>query len=86
VDRPPEVAIAVLFERIGSLAEKIDALSTRIEAAHRSDLERIREVETRLEVVEDKLLASRWFVAGLAAGGGLLGGTASTVLLQIVGN
>jgi hypothetical protein len=79
-ERDPAIAIAVLFERFDNLGLKIDELSRKIDgqSAHRDKA--IAELEERVERIEDQVTRARGFVAGVALGGGLLGGVVSTVL------
>lgn len=76
----PAVDIAVIYERLGSLAEKIEALGNKIDrqSAHRDAA--IAELEDRVERIEQQVTRARGFIAGVAMGGGLLGGLASSAL------
>ena len=74
------VDIAVLYERLGNLGAQIEALSQKIDgqSAHRDRA--IAELEERVESIEEQVTRARGFLAGLAMGGGLLGGLTSTLL------
>ena len=74
------VDIAVLYERLGNLSAQIEALSRKIDgqSAHRDKA--IAELESRVESIEAQVTRARGFLAGLAMGGGLLGGLTSTLL------
>lgn len=76
----PAVDIAVIYERLGTLAEKIESLGAKIDrqSAHRDAA--IAELEERVERIEATVTKARGFIAGLAMGGGLLGGLASSLL------
>ena len=79
------VDIAVLYERLGNLGAQIEALSQKIDgqSAHRDRA--IAELEERVESIEEQVTRARGFIAGLAMGGGLLGGVASTLLTHWMG-
>jgi hypothetical protein len=79
------VDIAVLYERLGNLSAQIEALGVKIDrqSAHRD--EAIAELEERVERIEDQVTRARGFLAGLAMGGGLLGGLTSTLLTHWMG-
>lgn len=79
-ERDPAIAIAVLYERFDNLGLKIDELSRKIDgqSAHRDKA--LAELEDRVEHVEHQITRARAFVGGLALGGGLLGGIASSAL------
>ena len=81
----PTVAIAVLYERIGHVIEKVDALGAKIDAqsAHREQM--IEELEGRVEVIEKQITGARGFLTGLAVLGGLLGGGTAAGLAQMFG-
>lgn len=74
------VDIAIIYERLGTLSEKIEALGLKIDrqSAHRDKA--IAELEERVQHIETQVTKARGFLAGLAMGGGLLGGIASTLL------
>jgi hypothetical protein len=81
----PTVAIAVLYERIGHVIEKVDALAAKIDAqsAHRDEM--ISDLEERVETIEKQISGARGFLAGLAVLGGLLGGGVAAGLGQMMG-
>ena len=81
----PTVAIAVLYERIGHVIEKVDALSAKIDAqsAHRDLM--IQDLEERVQIIERQITGARGFLAGIAALGGLLGGGVAAGLAQLLG-
>ena len=79
-DPSTAVDIAVLFERLGVLGAQIEALSDKIDgqSAHRDKA--ISDLETRVAHIETTVTRARGFVAGIAAGGGVLGGVVSTMM------
>lgn len=85
VPHDPTVAVAVLYERLGHVIEKVDALSTKIDmqSAHRDHI--MTAMEHRVEQIEEQVNRTKWFLAGVAAGGGLLGGSLAGVLAKAVG-
>lgn len=85
VSHDPAIAIAVLYERLGHVIEKVDALSGKIDlqSAHRDHI--LSDMESRVEKIEDQVNRARWFLAGVAAGGGLLGGTVAGMIAKMLG-
>lgn len=81
----PTVAIAVLYERIGHVIEKVDALSAKIDAqsAHRDQM--LTDLQERVETIEKQMTGARGFLAGVAALGGVLGGGVAAGLAQMMG-
>jgi len=85
VPTDPIVAVAVLYERMGHVIEKVDALSAKIDrqSAHRDSI--MSELEIRIEKIEEQVNRTKWFLAGVAAGGGLLGGSVAGMIAKMVG-
>ena len=81
----PAVAIAVLYERLGHVMEKVDALSEKIDRQSKHRDEMIGELEERIDRVESQFSRIKWFLAGLAAGGGALGGSVAAGLVRLFG-
>lgn len=81
----PTVAIAVLYERLGHVIEKMDLLSSKIDmqSAHRDHV--MTEMEHRVESIEREVNRTKWFLAGVATGGGLLGGSVAGMLTKMLG-
>lgn len=80
-----EAAIAVLFERLGHVVASLDALSDKID---RQDVKRtaaLDELEMRVERIEKQVHGVRWFLAGIAAAGGTVGGTVAAGLVRMLG-
>jgi len=86
VPHDPSVAVAVLYERLGHVIEKVDALSHKIDrqSAHRDSI--MTEMERRVEKIEDKVNKTAWFLGGVAAGGGLLGGAFAGMIAKMLGS
>lgn len=84
VPNDPNVAVAILYERLGHVIEKVDALSLKIDrqSAHRDSI--MTELEHRVEKIEEQVNRTKWFLAGVAAGGGLLGGTVAGMVAGMV--
>jgi hypothetical protein len=82
----PTVAIAVLYERIGHVIEKVDALGAKIDAqsAHRDQM--LADLEERVETIERQITGVRGFLTGIAALAGLLGGGVAAGIAQMIGN
>lgn len=85
VPNDPTVAVAVLYERLGHVIEKVDALSHKIDrqSAHRDGI--MQEIEDRVEQIEEQVNKTKWFLAGVAAGGGLLGGSVAGMIAKMLG-
>lgn len=81
----PQVSIAVLFERIGHIVEKVDTLAAKIDAHQKRETRQIEELEERVERIEKQMLSVRWFLAGVAAAGGALGGGIAAAIAQALG-
>ncbi len=81
----PAIAVAVLYERLGHVIEKVDALSAKIDrqSAHRDSI--MTELEHRIEKIEEQVNRTKWFLAGVAAGGGLLGGSVAGMVAKMLG-
>jgi len=84
-DKDPQISIAVLFERLGHVMSKLDDLAVKMDRQTVSRDAKIDELEVRIDNLEDSMNRARWFLAGVAAGGGALGGTVATLVAQAVG-
>lgn len=81
----PEAAIAVLFERLGHVIAAVEAMSDKLD---RQDVKRtaaLDELETRVERIEKQVNGVRWFLAGVAAAGGTIGGTVAAGIVRMLG-
>jgi hypothetical protein len=81
----PAVAIAVLYERLGHVIEKVDALSEKIDKQSKHRDEMIGDLEVRIDDMEKQFSRIKWFLVGLAAGGGALGGSLAAGLVRLFG-
>lgn len=81
----PSVAIAVLFERLGHVIEKVDALSRKLDQQDIKRTAALVELEERVENIERQVNGVRWFLAGIAAGGGALGGAVASMVAKMLG-
>ena len=79
------VAVAVLFERLGHVMEKVDALSAKLDAQDEKRTAALVELETRVEHIEKQVAGVRWFLAGVAAAGGAVGGSIAAGLARMLG-
>lgn len=81
----PTVAVAVLYERLGHVMEKVDALSAKIDkqSAHRDSV--MEDMDDRITKIEQQMLKARGFVFGLAAAGGALGGGLAAAFTKAFG-
>jgi hypothetical protein len=81
----PEVAIAVLFERLGHVIAGVEALSQKLDAQDRKRTAALDELESRVEKIEKQTANARWFLAGVAASGGALGGGVAAMMARALG-
>ena len=79
------MAIAVLFERLGHVMEKVDALSAKLDAQDQKRTAALSELETRVEHIEEQVQSIRWFLIGVAAAGGALGGSVAAGVARLLG-
>lgn len=82
----PMVAIAVLYERVEHVIAKIDDLSMKLDKQNAHRDEQFAELEDRVQAVERSVDRARWFLAGVAAAGGAIGGTIASFISQALGN
>lgn len=81
----PSIAIAVLFERLGHVIEKVDALSVKLDQQEMKRTEALEELEERVEHIERQVSGVRWFLAGVAIAGGAVGGSIAAGVARMVG-
>jgi len=81
----PQIAIAVLFERLGHLMEKVENLSAKLDAQDAKRTEALTELEGRVEQIERQMSGIRWFLAGIATAGGALGGSVAGMVAKMIG-
>ena len=81
----PSIAIAVLFERMGHVIEKVDALSAKLDAQDEKRTKALSELEDRVEHIEKQVSNVRWFLAGIAAAGGAVGGSIAAGIAKMMG-
>lgn len=84
---PPttEAAIAVLFERLDHAIRAIENLSEKMDAHNEARKQVLSELESRVENIEMQVDRARWFVMGIAIGGGLLGGGTAGFVISMLG-
>jgi hypothetical protein len=81
----PQIAVAILFERIGHVIEKVDALSAKLDAQDSKRTKALAELEERVEHIERKMTSMSWFLAGVACAGGAVGGSAFAMVANMIG-
>lgn len=81
----PEVAVAVLFERLGHVMEKVDALSVKLDEQDARRSEHLKELEARVVEIESQVSGVRWFLAGVAVAGGAIGGSVAAGVAKALG-
>ena len=81
----PTIAIAVLYERLGHVIEKVDALTDKIDAQDDKRTKALQELEDRVEHIEKQVSGVRWFLAGVAVAGGAVGGSIAAGVAKMIG-
>jgi len=81
----PEVAVAVLFERLGHVIAGVEQLSQKLDAQDRKRTAALDELEMRVEKIEKQTSNVKWFLAGIAASGGALGGGVAAMVANMMG-
>jgi len=84
---PPttEAAIAVLFERLDHAIRAIENLSEKMDSHNEARKQVLNELEDRVAHIESTVDRARWFVMGIAIGGGLLGGGTAGFVISMLG-
>ena len=85
VHSDPQIAVAILFERLGHVIEKVDALSAKLDAQDTKRTEALAELEGRVENIEKRMTSVGWFLAGIACAGGAVGGSAAAMVAKMLG-
>ncbi|MFN9114007.1 MAG: hypothetical protein ACK5XN_28410, partial [Bacteroidota bacterium] len=75
IHQNPQIAVAILFERLGHVIEKVDQLSAKLDQQDTKRTLALTELETRVEHIEKQVSSVRWFLAGIACAGGAVGGS-----------
>lgn len=81
----PEVAIAVLYERMGHVIARLDEMNAKLDRRFAHAEAQTAELEKRVEKIEQDLTRARGFLFGLAATGGFVGGGVATGLARVLG-
>ncbi len=81
----PEAAIAVLFERLGHVIVVVEGLSAKLDAQDVKRTAALDELEERVERIEKQVNGVRWFLAGVAAAGGAVGGGVAASVARMLG-
>lgn len=81
----PQIAVAILFERLGHVIEKVDALSAKLDAQDTKRTQALVELEERVENIEHRMTSVGWFLAGIACAGGAVGGGAAAMVAKMLG-
>lgn len=81
----PAVAIAILFERLGHVIEKVDALTAKIDQQEMKRTAAMQELEDRVEHIESQMNGIKWFLMGVAVAGGAVGGSVVAGLARMLG-
>ena len=81
----PEVAIAVLVERLGHVISRLDGIEAKLDAQDKRRTAALDELESRVEKIEKQTSNVKWFLAGIAASGGALGGGVAAMVAKALG-
>jgi hypothetical protein len=81
----PAVAVAILFERLGHVMEKVDAMSAKIDSQELHRQQALSDLESRVAEIEQQITSVRWFLAGIAAAGGAAGGAVAAGIAKMIG-
>lgn len=81
----PQVNIAVLFERLGHVVAAVNSLSDKIDRMTSQQDQELRDLDERIRKVESQIASARWFMFGVAAGGGALGGGVAAAVASMLG-
>lgn len=81
----PQIAVAILFERLGHVIEKVDQLNAKLDAQDTKRTQALADLEERVEHIERQVNGVRWFLAGVACAGGAVGGTAAGMVARMLG-
>ncbi len=79
------IAVAVLFERLGHVMEKVDNLSAKLDTQDQKRTEALQQLEHRVEEIEQQMISVKWFLAGIAAAGGAVGGSVAAGIAKMIG-
>ena len=79
------VDVAVLYERLSHVMAKVDEVSKKIDDNNAARVVSTAHLEDRVTQIETQLTSMRWFLTGLAAGGGVLGGFVASAVTKIIG-
>jgi hypothetical protein len=81
----PEVAIAVLFERMGHVIARLDDMNSKLDRKFSHAEAQTAELERRVEKIEKQVERARGFMIGAACAGGFAGGGAAALIGQMFG-
>lgn len=80
-----EAAIAVLFERMEHVIRAVEALSEKLDDHNAKRTKALADLEARVEHIERSMDRARWFMMGIAASGGALGGGVAGMVVSMMG-
>ncbi len=80
--RDPAIAVAVLFERLDNVIAKLDDLSMKLDRHNTHRDQQMEELDKRVQDVEQSIDRARWFLFGVAAAGGAVGGSIASFLTK----
>jgi hypothetical protein len=81
----PEVAIAVLYERMGHVIARLDEMNAKLDRRFAHAEAQTADLERRVETIEKQVERARGFMLGAAAAGGFVGGGAAAALGRLLG-
>lgn len=80
-----EAAIAVLYERMEHVIRAVEALSDKLDDHNAKRTKALADLEARVEHIERTMDRARWFLMGIAAAGGALGGGVAGMVVSMMG-
>lgn len=81
----PQVGIAVLTERIDHVIAAVQAIDKKIDALTKQQDRELSDLDMRVREIETTIAKARWFMFGIAASGGIIGGGAASMVANMLG-
>jgi hypothetical protein len=84
-EQASDVAVAVLFERLGHVMEKVDNLSAKLDEQEARREKSLKDLEGRVVEIEGQVSGVKWFFTGIAVAGGAIGGSVAAGVAKALG-
>jgi hypothetical protein len=81
----PQIGVAVLKERLDHVIAALEAMDRKIDALTKQQDRELSDLDKRVRHLEDRINGARWFLFGVAAGGGALGGGVAAMVANMLG-